>query len=238
MNRCQDVALLKVSDTDGFKTMPLTTQSGLSAGDSVVAIGYPGTLAEGDNLVTTTGVVSIVKASSDTDHPNVVQTDAAINSGNSGGPLLDMEGRVVGMNTFSPADVSKQLQNYAIGIDQIQKLLPDLRAGTSTSYGGVGFEDADDLDDPDGLGWASVFAVQDPDLIDQGLKPLTEGVQYLGSLDGHDFGTGDDELPGNEAGICEVIRDYTGGQTATATIVEPVEGGGDPKVFDVTLTFE
>jgi S1-C subfamily serine protease/pSer/pThr/pTyr-binding forkhead associated (FHA) protein len=235
MNRCQDVALLRVSDTSGLKTMPLTTQSTISEGDSVIAIGYPGTLSPDDNLVTTTGVVSVAKASVSDDYPNAIQIDAAINHGNSGGPLLDSEGRLIGMNTFGAAS-GEQNQNYAIAIDHIQELLPDLRAGTSTGWAGVGFEEAD-LSDPDTTGWLRVLAVPGSDLVEQGLKPATDGEQYLAQLGDAEFGTEDDQLPGITGGYCEVARDLTGGQTLTGTFVEAVEGG-DPQVFEATLTFK
>jgi S1-C subfamily serine protease len=235
MNRCQDVALLRVSDTSGLKTMPLTTQSTISEGDSVIAIGYPGTLSPDDNLVTTTGVVSVAKANVSDDYPNAVQIDAAINHGNSGGPLLDSEGRLIGMNTFGAAS-GEQNQNYAIAIDHIQELLPDLRAGTSTGWAGVGFEEAD-LNDPDTTGWLRVLAVPGSDLVEQGLKPATDGEQYLAKLGDAEFGTEDDQLPGVTGGYCEVARDLTGGQTLTGTFVEAVEGG-DPQVFEAELTFK
>jgi S1-C subfamily serine protease len=57
----------------------------------------------------------------------VIQTDAAINRGNSGGPLLDSTGRVIGMNTaiFSPSGASAGV-GFAVPVDTIRRVLPDL----------------------------------------------------------------------------------------------------------------
>jgi S1-C subfamily serine protease len=57
----------------------------------------------------------------------IIQTDAAINSGNSGGPLLDSSGRVIGINSaiFSPSGTSAGV-GFAIPVDTLRRLLPDL----------------------------------------------------------------------------------------------------------------
>ena len=67
----------------------------------------------------------------------MIQTDAAINHGNSGGPMVDEAGELVGVNTLS--DPETQQQGYAIGADLVNELLPGLRAGESIGYGGFGF---------------------------------------------------------------------------------------------------
>jgi hypothetical protein len=103
----------------------------------VVAIGFPGTLAGDSNLVVTTGVVAVPQTSVAIggSYPNVLQTDAAVNPGNSGGPLLTTHSEVVGMNTFGAT--TTQNENFAIGINHIRELLSDLSEGTSIKWDGA-----------------------------------------------------------------------------------------------------
>src|SRR5205085_3425468 len=95
-DRETDLALLKV-DANNLPTLPLGIDHPARAGELVFAIGSP----EGLQSSITMGVVSSVWRQPDPESPMVyVQTDAPINSGNSGGPLVDLDGYVVGLNTF------------------------------------------------------------------------------------------------------------------------------------------
>jgi serine protease Do len=91
-----DLALLKVEAT-GLPALPLGDYDKLRQGEVVFAFGSPDGLP---NSVTM-GVVSAVARQPDADSPMVfVQTDAPVNPGNSGGPLINVEGEVVGINTY------------------------------------------------------------------------------------------------------------------------------------------
>src|SRR5436190_7488454 len=122
---CDDLAVLKASDAKGLKTMALGSQKDLGEGDSVVAVGYPANASLKDNLTSTAGVVSVVRSSfrfptpDSPQYPNMIQTDAALSPGNSGGPLLDQDKKLVGMNTAVLTDIGGQPvqgQGYAIGV--------------------------------------------------------------------------------------------------------------------------
>ena len=82
---CEDLAVLKVSNTAGMKTMPLDSQSNVKEGDDVVALGYPQSAAANAKLTATTGVVSVAKTQYNETVPdipqygNVIQIDAALN---------------------------------------------------------------------------------------------------------------------------------------------------------------
>jgi putative serine protease PepD len=97
-----DVAVLHVDDTTGLVPAKLATGSGdaVQVGDDVVAIGNA--LALEGGMTVTEGIISAVdREIADTNGTlsGLIQTDAAISSGNSGGPLVNAKGQVVGMNT-------------------------------------------------------------------------------------------------------------------------------------------
>lgn len=138
---CEDLAVLKVGNTAGLTALPLGTQQQIRLGSEVVALGYPGTASSGANLIATRGVVSANGIRFDQEtldvplYPNVIQTDAAINSGNSGGPLLNEFGQVVGVN--SAGTLAAENQGYAIGVDRLVELQEDLRNGVSHGWTGM-----------------------------------------------------------------------------------------------------
>jgi serine protease Do len=91
-----DLALLKI-EARGLPALPLSDYNKLRQGEVVFAFGSP----EGLQDSVTMGVVSAVARQPDADSPMVfVQTDAPINPGSSGGPLVNVDGEVVGINTF------------------------------------------------------------------------------------------------------------------------------------------
>lgn len=124
-----DVAILKV-DAPSALLVPLELghSAGLKVGQRAIAIGNPfGQFGR----TLTTGVVSALGRSlqggDGREIRGLIQTDAAINRGNSGGPLLDSAGRVVGMNTaiFSPTGTSAGV-GFAVPVDTIRRVMPDL----------------------------------------------------------------------------------------------------------------
>ena len=144
---CEDLAVLRVSQGEGLRTMPLGSQREVAEGDPVVAVGFPVNAANRDTLTATAGVVSVARTriespSADApSYPNMVQTDAALGSGNSGGPLLDRRNRLVGVNTamFGGSHTQPvQGQGYAIGVDRVKQVVRDLSRGRSRGWAGIG----------------------------------------------------------------------------------------------------
>jgi serine protease Do len=129
---CQhDLAVLKI-DANGLPTVPLGDSSALELGQPVVAIGYALALEGGPTV--TSGIVSSLDRTITVPDPSctvcqngrrvytdVIQTDAAINHGNSGGPLLNLEGQVVGIN--SAGDDNAQNIGFAIAIDSAKSAI-------------------------------------------------------------------------------------------------------------------
>ncbi len=147
-NAQQDVALLKINNpSPNLPTVTFGSSSKAVVGDSVVAIGNALGLAAGTPTVTQ-GIVSAlgrsVTAGGDgtaTENlQNLIQTDAAINPGNSGGPLIDTAAQVIGMNTAvagsSENGTDAQNIGFAIPIDEVEALLPQLEKGGPASNEG------------------------------------------------------------------------------------------------------
>jgi serine protease Do len=128
-NDSLDVAFLQIQDTKGHTLVPvkLGSSAQMKVGDPVVAIGNA--LGQFQNTVTS-GIISgygrslqasASDGSSTENLDNLFQTDAAINEGNSGGPLVDLDGEVIGMNTALASD--SQNIGFAIPIDDLSGLV-------------------------------------------------------------------------------------------------------------------
>ena len=128
-----DIAVLHVDDTSGLVPAPLGSSDLAAVGDSVVAIGNA--LALEGGLTVTQGIVSALDRSVETSEgtlDDLIQTDAAISSGNSGGPLVDDHGEVIGINSAvatSGGGVSASNIGFAISIDTALEIAAELSAG-------------------------------------------------------------------------------------------------------------
>jgi serine protease Do len=126
-----DLAILKIDGND-MSTLTLGSSAGLRLGQQVEAIGYALALQGGPSV--TAGIVSSLDRTIEVPDPqctvcpngvrtytNVIQTDAAINHGNSGGPLVDLAGRVVGINSAG-SDNAENI-GFAISIDSAKSAI-------------------------------------------------------------------------------------------------------------------
>ncbi len=121
-----DVALIKI-DAQGLPVVAVGDSDALAVGDQVVAIGNP--LGELTNTLTVGYISSTqreVSESSDSAPINMLQTDAAINGGNSGGPLFDLSGNVIGITTAKYTGSQIEGLGFAIPINDAMAIVDDL----------------------------------------------------------------------------------------------------------------
>jgi len=140
VSAAHDLAVLRINAPQAeLQPVLIGTSSDLQVGQKVFAIGNP----FGLDQTLTTGVVSALGRTipSVTKQPieDVIQTDAAVNPGNSGGPLLDSAGRLIGVNTaiFSPSGSSAGI-GFAIPVDTVNRVVSQLIASGRVSRPSIG----------------------------------------------------------------------------------------------------
>lgn len=187
-----DLALVRI-DATGLAAATFADPADIRVGDEVVAIGYALDL-DGDPSVTR-GVVSALDRTLSTRAGalnGLIQTDAAISSGNSGGPLIDAFGRVVGINTavaYGDVDTAANSVGFAISVAELLPELDDLRraaAGDALEQGylGVGLDGRHD----GGRGAVVTqvelgSAAEQAGLVDGDVVVTANGVDMLGADD-------------------------------------------------------
>jgi S1-C subfamily serine protease len=149
-----DLALLKI-DGSGYTALKLASLENVNVGDDVIAIGFALDLSNGGGQAgsspgapsVTQGIVSAKNRGID-ETSNIVlgsiQTDAAINHGNSGGPLIDFNGEVVGINTSLVPDTESGTAasgiGLAVGSDTINAVFQELKANGVVNRGLLGIQ--------------------------------------------------------------------------------------------------
>ncbi|WP_171210656.1 Do family serine endopeptidase [Ruegeria sp. HKCCA5426] len=131
-----DIAVLKIDAGESLQAVELGDSDVIRVGEDVVAIGNPFGLSS----TVTTGIVSAKGRNiSQGPYAEFIQTDAAINKGNSGGPLFNMEGEVVGVNSaiYSPSGGSVGL-GFAVTSNIVEHIAADLRDDGQVSRGWLG----------------------------------------------------------------------------------------------------
>ena len=112
----RDLAILKIPAT-GLPALPLGVSRRVKVGQRVIAFGTP----LGYSGTTTTGIVSAIRRHPKVPNALLLQTDAAINPGSSGGPLIDLKGRAVGVVTSKIYNA--QSLGFAVPVDELRPLL-------------------------------------------------------------------------------------------------------------------
>jgi S1-C subfamily serine protease len=140
-----DVALLKIPTT-GLKLtpLPLGSSADLIVGSPVAAIGSP----FGEQQSLSVGVISAINRSitslTSFDINNAIQTDAAINHGNSGGPLLNAKGQVIGINSqIKSTGGGGEGVGFAVPVDTVRRSLQQLKKNGKVTYSYIGVSSVD-----------------------------------------------------------------------------------------------
>ncbi|MCX7803640.1 MAG: trypsin-like peptidase domain-containing protein [Planctomycetota bacterium] len=130
-----DLAILKVESPVPLEPLPLGRSAVLRPGQAAVAVGHP----FGGDLTATVGIIGGTGRSADLGaYDHFVQMDAVLNPGNSGGPLLDSRGRVIGVNCAA-FRVFREA-NFAVPVDFLTVHLGDMKAGRSPVRTWIGVE--------------------------------------------------------------------------------------------------
>jgi serine protease Do len=206
-----DIALIKVSSPRPLPHAVLGDSDTLRVGEWVLAIGNP--LAYEHTV--TVGVVSFIgRKLFDSSLDRYIQTDAAINFGNSGGPLINARGEVIGIN----AAISSRASNigFAVPINQASLILPQLRemGRVSRGYIGVALRDVDpDLQRSLGLSSSSGALVQDVTIGSPGARAGLRPYDLIVAVDGKQVVRNDELIqlvaarqPGTSA-MLQIVRD-------------------------------
>jgi S1-C subfamily serine protease len=223
-DRGNDLALLRMSG-DGFEEATFADPASVRLGDDVMAIGFALGLDGAPSV--TLGIVSALDRSvgqGDVFLDGLIQTDAAISSGNSGGPLVNAAGEVVGINTAVARDTAVFTATnvgFAISVGEALPIIDALRAESKgavreEAFLGVGLEDRRD-------GGQGVIVT--------GVEPGTPAAE-MGVTAGDLIIAIDGAATDGSSGLIAAIRDKQPGDQVTVAIVRDAE----PVELNVTLT--
>ncbi|HET9834242.1 MAG TPA: trypsin-like peptidase domain-containing protein [Vicinamibacterales bacterium] len=214
-----DIALIKIDGQSGLPVAPLGDSSTLRAGEWVVAIGNP----LGYEHSVTVGVISYLgRKLFDASLDNYIQTDAAINFGNSGGPLINSRGDVIGINAAISSRASSI--GFAVPINGATAILPQLRARgrVSRGYIGVGLRDIDpDLQQSLNLTVARGALVQDVSDDSPGARAGLKPYDTIVAIDDRDIHNDDElirEIAAKSPGTAAKLRVVRDGRQETVTV--------------------
>jgi|688.fasta_scaffold280927_1 putative serine protease PepD len=220
-----DLALVRIENVTGLTAATFADPASLAVGDQVVAVGYALDLDGGASV--TSGIISALNRTMQNEDGALnalIQTDAAISSGNSGGPLINMEGHVVGINTAVYRSTDTSAANnigFAISVGEVKRVIEVLRteaAGEKRAQGYLGIALSDRTDG--GVGAVVSEVASDSPAENAGLKVRDiilqvndQPITGQGAL----IGTIRDATPGDEV---EIVLERDGERiTVKATLV-------------------
>lgn len=229
-----DIALIKIPGSATLPAAVLGDSNSLRVGEWVCAIGNP----LGYVHSVTVGVVSFIgRKLFDRSLDDYIQTDAAINFGNSGGPLINSRGEVVGIN----AAISSKANNigFAVPINQAREILPQLKSRGRVSRGYIGIMLTDvtpELQRSLGLSVNRGAMVQDLKPNSPGERAGIRAYDVITSVDGRDIWTNDELIreisarqPGTPARL-NVLRDGRAREMIVKLAERPPSEGSDDEI--------
>lgn len=142
-----DIALLKMKNKSNVKYLELKKTVSYDIGDNIFIIGNPYNVG----ISVSQGIISAINRSlQDSDYENLIQTDAVINKGNSGGPMFNSDGEVIGINSviFSPSGTNIGV-GFAIPTKNIIDIIDKLNRYGYIQRGWIGIDECMDLQEKD-----------------------------------------------------------------------------------------
>ena len=224
-----DIAVIKV-DATGLTPVVIGKSSDMLVGEQVTTIGNPlGELTFSES----TGIISALDRSitmSDGRPMNLIQTDCAINSGNSGGPLFNSHGEVIGIvsakysSGSNSSSASVEGLGFAIPMDDVASMVSDLVKNgyvTGKPIMGISVADVDESVTSYGVPQGAIIRVVTPDLC--GAKAGLQAGDIVTKIDNTDVTSASD--------LTSAIGNYKPGDKVTLTIFR----SGETKTVEVTL---
>jgi S1-C subfamily serine protease len=244
-----DLAVIQIDVPRGGVTpIPLGTSKGLQVGQKVLAIGNP----FGLDRTLTVGIISALGRSIQAENgrviDDIIQTDAAINHGNSGGPLLNNAGQIIGINAaiLSPNDTGNYGIGFAIPADTVRRITAELITTGYVKYPYLGVRSVMALTDYPGLADALQLNTQGGLMI-QSIYPnspvdkagMHESTQRVRVGFGREIRVGGDVILSFQGKTINTIQDlqneiarYKIGERVTVTVLR------NNKKVDVPVTLE
>ena len=241
-----DLAVVKLEEGDWTaQPVKLGDSDEVRVGQLAVAIGSP----FGQDFTMTSGIVSAlgrnIRGESGFSVPEVIQTDSALNPGNSGGPLLDRQGRVIGVNT----QIISRTGNFsgvgmAVPVNIVRRVVPPLIADGEFNYSWLGVQIttvnaayAEELDLPEISEGALIIAVVEDGPADKAKLLGSESSVIVGSIERPSGGdtiiaVGSHPISGANELIAHLTYNTQPGDTVTLTVLRE---DGERKEMEVTL---
>jgi S1-C subfamily serine protease len=133
---CDDLAVIKVDDLEGLQPATFGESSAERIGAEVAVLGYPLGEMLGLDLTVSRGVISKLNEAQ-WHFESLIQHDATLNPGNSGGPLVNKKGEVIGINTWQVNPEIAANIGFAISIDQAKPVIEQLQSGNNRHWLGM-----------------------------------------------------------------------------------------------------
>ena len=244
IDETSDVALLKVDPAKAptLVVLQLGDSSKVQAGEAVVAIGNP----LGYDFSVTSGIVSATSRNLQSPNgsviPNGIQTDAAINEGNSGGPLIDSSGKVIGINEqIASQSGGNQGLGFAVPIDTAAKVMAQLKTSGTVSYAYLGVSGqtlSADISKALGVNVSQGVLVAQVATGSPAAKAGIKGGSHQTAIQGQTYVTGGDVIEAIDGAsvasaedLAAAILQHKPGDTVTVTVLR----GGSTVQIKATL---
>lgn len=219
-----DIALLKIEPEEDLTYLSLADSDAVRVGDWLMVIGSPLQLQNSVSV----GVVSAkgrsINITPDNSLENFIQTDAAINFGNSGGPLVNLEGQVIGIATA--INFGAENIGFAVPVNTLKTILPQLRDNGVVRRGYLGVNITDlDFDSAEAFGLDHTDGALITEVRPNG-PAMDAGLRFGDII----LEVGEKKIHSNRE-LIDHVSSLQPGETVTVEVFR----GGETKTIDVTL---